>query len=153
MLPRVLKVSCEPGYRVLVTFTDGKRKMVDMKPYLGKGVFEPLRDPDYFKTVVVNKEIRTIAWPNGADMCPDVLYDIGEYVDTVEVPKREHRQHCQCPVCRNARGERKRTKKYAHIEFRFDVIDRLRNLAKDQERTITSLVNEAVDDYLEKHSA
>lgn len=153
MLPRVLEVVCEPGYRLLVTFTDGKRKRVDMGPFLGKGVFEPLRDPDYFRMVRVNEEIRTIEWPNGADMCPDVLYEAGEYVDTVRVPTRAHRPHCPCPVCRNARGERRRTKKYAHIEFRFDVIDRLRGMARDQGRTLTSIVNEAVDDYLQRHPA
>lgn len=37
------------------------------------GVFEPLRDLAYFATVRVDPELGTICWPNGADLCPDVL--------------------------------------------------------------------------------
>jgi len=43
--------------------------------------------------------------------------------------------------------------RYALIGLGFDVIDRLRSMAINQGRTITSIVNEAVDDYLEKHPA
>jgi hypothetical protein len=38
------------------------------------GVFTPLKDPEYFRSVRVNPEVGTIVWPNGADLCPDVLY-------------------------------------------------------------------------------
>ena len=37
------------------------------------GVFEPLRDPEFFAQVRVNPDIGTMVWPNGADLCPDVL--------------------------------------------------------------------------------
>src|SRR5574341_520275 len=39
------------------------------------GVFEALRDRKFFEQVRVNPEIGTIVWPNGADFCPDVLYE------------------------------------------------------------------------------
>jgi hypothetical protein len=35
--------------------------------------FEPLRDPAYFARVRLEEELGTIVWPNGADLCPDVL--------------------------------------------------------------------------------
>jgi hypothetical protein len=35
---------------------------------------EPLRDPQYFGLVRVDPELRTIAWPNGFDLDPDVLH-------------------------------------------------------------------------------
>ncbi|MFM7192421.1 MAG: DUF2442 domain-containing protein [Microcystaceae cyanobacterium] len=38
------------------------------------GVFEPLKNPEYFAQVKVNPELGTIQWPNGADLDPDVLY-------------------------------------------------------------------------------
>jgi len=37
-------------------------------------VFEPLKDPKVFRQVRVDKEAGTVAWPNGADLDPDVLY-------------------------------------------------------------------------------
>lgn len=47
---------------------------MDLAPLLDfTGVFEALRDPELFARVRVNPEIRTIVWPNGADLCPDVL--------------------------------------------------------------------------------
>lgn len=48
-----------------------------------RGVFEPLRDPAYFARVSVDPEAGTIAWPNGADMAPDPLYERAGQ-DTVE---------------------------------------------------------------------
>jgi hypothetical protein len=39
-----------------------------------RGVFEPLRDPDYFARVTVDPEGGTIVWPNGVDMAPEPLY-------------------------------------------------------------------------------
>ena len=38
------------------------------------GVFEPLKDPAFFRQVRLNGEAGTIEWPNGVDLCPDVLY-------------------------------------------------------------------------------
>ena len=38
------------------------------------GVFEPLRDPTEFRSVRVDPESGTIAWPTGADIDPIVLY-------------------------------------------------------------------------------
>jgi Protein of unknown function (DUF2442) len=49
--------------------------VVDLAPYLSfQGIFEPLRDPAYFAQVRVDPELGTVAWPNGADLDPDVLY-------------------------------------------------------------------------------
>lgn len=47
---------------------------LDLAPLLEfTRVFEPLRDPEFLAQVRVNAEIGTTVWPNGADLCPDVL--------------------------------------------------------------------------------
>lgn len=60
------------GYRLALRFQDGKRGIFDMRPYLGKGVFKDLENPDYFSLVGI--ENGTASWPNGADMAPERLY-------------------------------------------------------------------------------
>ena len=47
---------------------------MDIEPLLWDEVFQPLRDPAFFAQVVVDPEMGTIAWPNGADLAPEFLY-------------------------------------------------------------------------------
>lgn len=68
----VTEVQALDGYRISVSFEDGKRGVFDMRPYLGRGVFKALENPAYFRLVSV--ENGTASWPNGADMAPERLY-------------------------------------------------------------------------------
>jgi hypothetical protein len=61
-------------YVIDVAFADGWRREVDVEPLLWGEVFEPLRDPAFFAQVVVDPEIGTVVWPNGADLAPEFLY-------------------------------------------------------------------------------
>jgi len=85
---RVKDVTPLEGYSVRLTFTDGTRKDVDLAPYLKGPIFEPLRDPAKFREVSVDPELGTIVWPNGADLCPDVLYH-GRSPASLEKPARK----------------------------------------------------------------
>jgi hypothetical protein len=76
------------GYTVRLTFTDGTRKDIDLAPFLKGPIFEPLRDPAKFREVAVDPELGTIVWPNGADICPDVLYH-GRTPAALEKPTRK----------------------------------------------------------------
>ena len=75
MVIRIRSATALEGFSVHLTFTDGTEKTVDLTPYLRGPVFEPLlNDPQVFRAMCVDEELGTIVWPNGADICPDVLY-------------------------------------------------------------------------------
>ena len=63
-------------HKLELSFADGLKAVIDMKQVVRSfdGVFAPLEDPEFFRQVRVDPEIGTIVWPNGADVCPDVLY-------------------------------------------------------------------------------
>jgi hypothetical protein len=71
---RIKSVRVLEGYRVKLGFTDGTAKSLDLTPFLEGPVFEELKaDRTLFEAVKVETELGTIVWPNGADICPDVL--------------------------------------------------------------------------------
>ena len=72
-LVRVQNVEPRDGFIVDVDFTDGSRREINLAPYLKGPIFEPIRsDPSLFRSMRV--EEGTIAWPNGADIDPDVFF-------------------------------------------------------------------------------
>ena len=73
----VKKANYVSEYKLLLTFEDGKVRLVDLKPHLEGEIFKLLKDISYFKAVKVNSDLDTIVWKNGADMSPDFLYEIG----------------------------------------------------------------------------
>lgn len=78
MLHKIRKVKCLEGYKLELHFEDKSVKIVNLEQMLrkAKNMFLPLKDIDYFKQVRCDGI--TINWPNGVDLCPDVLYRIGK---------------------------------------------------------------------------
>ena len=76
MLPAVTKAKHVRGYLIQVKFNDGTKKTIDFEPWLSGPIFKPLRNKEYFKKFFVDGP--TIAWPNGADIAPETLYDAPE---------------------------------------------------------------------------
>lgn len=71
----VQSVEALEGYRLRVGFDDGTERVVDVDRFLRGPVFEPIRrDRKLFEAVRVDPELKTVVWPNGADIDPDVLY-------------------------------------------------------------------------------
>ena len=63
------------GYTVHVRFDDGTAADVDLSYLVDYGgVFEPLRDPDFFRKLRADAEAGTIVWPNEADIAPETLF-------------------------------------------------------------------------------
>jgi hypothetical protein len=75
MIPDVAAVRPLKTHRLWVRFGDGAEGEVDIAAHvIFQGVFEPLRDPEYFSRVRVEEATGTISWPNGADVDSAVLY-------------------------------------------------------------------------------
>ena len=80
----VIQVKPTPDFKVYVYFSDGKIKLFDMTPLLGKGVFKQISDVDSFleKCTVINN---TLAWDIGGnfdetkclDIDPETIYEEG----------------------------------------------------------------------------
>ena len=84
MLHTVIQVKPTPNFKVYVYFDDGKIKLFDMTPFLGKGVFQQIADVHVFmdKCTVLN---HTLAWDIGGnfdvykclDIDPETIYCAG----------------------------------------------------------------------------
>ena len=73
-LNEVKQIEYMSGYSYLIVFDNDVRAVVDFADYLQRGpVFAPLRDLQYFQQARI--EGGTIAWPNGADIAPETLYE------------------------------------------------------------------------------
>lgn len=73
--PRVRVRAVKPleGFKVLVSFDNGVHKEIDLDSFLRGPVFDLIRsNPTVFCSMKI--EGGTIAWDNGADIDPDVLY-------------------------------------------------------------------------------
>jgi hypothetical protein len=71
-LPQVIGARHISGFIVSARFDDGSEKYVDVSQWFKGPVFEPLKDPKFFKKFFI--EGGTLAWPNGVDIAPEALY-------------------------------------------------------------------------------
>lgn len=71
-LVRIREVAPLDAHRVRLTLTDGSVVERDLGPYLTGPVFDTIRrDPAAFSLVRV--DAGTLVWPDGADLCPDLV--------------------------------------------------------------------------------
>ena len=77
-LPEWVVLSVEPSsdYSLLVSFIDGSKKRVDMRPIVAQGkIFEPLKDLDFFMRA--KPDGTSVAWSDEIDIAPEYLYENG----------------------------------------------------------------------------
>jgi hypothetical protein len=72
--PRVISVVARDDYSLEIEFANGEIGVYDCAPHLDFGVFQELRDINYFKRARALGG--TVVWPNEQDICPDTLYEV-----------------------------------------------------------------------------
>jgi hypothetical protein len=72
MYPSVTEVAPSEEYRLLISFENGERGILDMQPFLDFGVFRDLKELEVFRQVRVSFD--TIEWPGGIDLDPEFVY-------------------------------------------------------------------------------
>jgi hypothetical protein len=70
---RPTRIEALPGYRIHLTYPDGVEGTIDLSEDVGHGVFAPLADEAYFRTVHVG-QYGQIAWSEEIEICPDAAY-------------------------------------------------------------------------------
>ncbi|MGH7572544.1 MAG: DUF2442 domain-containing protein [Gemmatimonadota bacterium] len=68
-------------YVLRVLFDDGTEQVIDFEPILRGKLFGPLKEPEVFRQVRLDRETGTLVWPNGADFDPYTLHDWPRFVD------------------------------------------------------------------------
>lgn len=74
MILRIDKVKVCGPFSLDLTFNDGTRKQVNVKPLLRGPIFQPLKKEEYFCKVRLDATCGTVCWPNGADFAPEALH-------------------------------------------------------------------------------
>ena len=73
-LPSVVHAEHRGGFQLHVVFNDGSENTIDFEQWLEGPMFEPLKNPDYFKRFFIDGG--TVVWPNGADVAPETLFEL-----------------------------------------------------------------------------
>lgn len=72
MNPTVKSVKALPDYQLDLKFSNGERRVFDVKPYLSIGVFKQLRDVSHFNSV--RAVAGSIEWAGEIDLSYDSIY-------------------------------------------------------------------------------
>lgn len=73
MKPKAIDVKVLENYELEITFDNKEKRIFDVKPYFKFKQFKELENIKMFQTVKIGG--LSIEWNNGADICPDELYN------------------------------------------------------------------------------
>jgi len=74
-------------FELHLLFNNNELRKVNFEPKLKEWAsstqskFGQLLNLNLFKTVRLDKEMETIVWENGIDLCPNVLYELSEPIN------------------------------------------------------------------------
>ncbi len=77
-IPVVISAKYRGDYLIELEFDNGTRKTVNFEEWLEGPIFQPLKNKNYFREFFIDGG--TIAWPNGADIAPETLYEAEEFI-------------------------------------------------------------------------
>ena len=72
MNPRVTKARASGEHEVLVDFSNGETRRLDLQPLFDYEVRAKLKDPAFLARV--RADHGTLAWPEGIDLDPETVY-------------------------------------------------------------------------------
>ena len=72
MEPLLKNVTALRSHELALEFSNGERRVFDVKPYLDKGIFTQLKDWNYFARVRAHP--RFVSWPQEQDFSVDTLW-------------------------------------------------------------------------------
>jgi len=75
LMCRVSEFEIIAPYTLRVAFDDGIEQVIDFEPVLRGELYGPLRDLALFNRVSLDREAKTLVWPNGADFDPATLHE------------------------------------------------------------------------------
>lgn len=80
---RVIAFQIVGRYMLHIVFDDGSERTIDFGPILGGELFGPLHDVSLFNQVIIDPEVHTLVWPNGADFDPATLHNWPQHADAL----------------------------------------------------------------------
>ncbi len=75
IMNEVVKLEVLEDYHIWLMFKDGEEKIINFRPFLGKGFTAELLDYNKFKQVFIEPG-GGISWKNGYDFCPNYLKEL-----------------------------------------------------------------------------
>ena len=75
MILHVASAKYIEDYKIEISFNDGNFGVIDLgdEHFFSGPVFGPLKDKKIFSNFIIDPELNTIVWPNGADLAPEYL--------------------------------------------------------------------------------
>lgn len=86
---RVTQFATVEPYVLRVHFDDATAQIINFKPIMAGQVYGPLNELALFERVIIDEEIGTLVWPNGADVDPATLHDWDIYAETLAERARQ----------------------------------------------------------------
>ena len=96
---RIIDCQLLPPYSLKLKFGDGLTRVIDLERVLEGVLYGPLRNPTIFSKVMIDPEVQTVIWPNGADFDPAVLHDWPLHSEAFEQAAKIWQQQASAQVC------------------------------------------------------